>query len=277
MKFSKWHGLGNDFILIEPGRKPAPEIAAMAGHLCDRHVGIGADGVVTIRPLGGDAFEMRIYNSDGTETEMCGNATRCVGLYIRRRMLASGREFELHTRGGIVRSRVLDNDTVRVDMGEPRLLRGEIPVAGDPGLPAEALEIELPGCKVTASAVSMGNPHAVIFVPDVGKIELEKWGPLIESHPFFPNKTNVEFVEVISPRMVRMRVWERGCGVTMACGTGSCATAVAGVRAGRTERNLTVLLDGGELQIDWSAADNHVYMTGPACEVFRGDYIERGA
>ena len=267
MQFSKWHGLGNDFVIVEPEKNPGFDFRGSAEHLCDRHFGIGADGVVTVRPLGGSAFEMRIYNSDGTETEMCGNATRCVGLYIRKNKLAAGSEFELHTRGGIVRPKVLDNGSVRVDMGEPHLLRGEIPVAGDPASGAENLAIELPGRQFSAVGVSMGNPHAVIFVPDINAVELEKWGPQVECHALFPNKTNVEFVEVISDRMVRMRVWERGCGVTLACGTGSCATCVAGVVTGRTARCITVLLDGGELQIDYSLNDNHVYMTGPAVTV----------
>ncbi len=275
MKFSKWHGLGNDFILVEPQKNPGFDFAGSAAHLCDRHFGIGADGVVTVRPLGGTAFEMRIYNSDGSETEMCGNATRCVGLYIKRHMLCRGNEFELHTRAGIVRPRVLENDSVRVDMGEPRLLRGEIPVAGDPDAPADRIPLNLPGCRLEAVGVSMGNPHAVIFVPDINDIDLESWGPIVEHDSQFPNKTNVEFVEVISPCMVRMRVWERGCGVTLACGTGSCAVAVAGALTGRTGRCITVLLDGGELQIEHSVEDNHVYMTGPATEVFTGNYLER--
>ena len=275
MKISKWHGLGNDFILTELPKSSTFDVRGIAARLCDRHFGVGADGVVTIRHLSGNAFEMRIYNADGSEPEMCGNATRCVGVYIKRRMLAHGNDFELHTKGGIVRPKVLDNGTVRVDMGEPRLLRGEIPVAGDPEADARSLSLELPGVRLEAVGVSMGNPHAVIFVPDINAIRLEEWGPRIECDPLFPNKTNVEFVEVISPQMVRMRVWERGCGVTLACGTGSCATTVAGAVTGRTGRCITVLLDGGELQIEYSEADNHVYMTGPACEVFQGAWTER--
>ncbi len=274
MKFSKWHGLGNDFVIAEVGKNPGFDFKAMAEHLCDRHFGIGGDGVVTIRPLGGVAFEMRIYNSDGTETEMCGNATRCVGLYIAKHKLALGNCFELHTLAGIVRPQVLEGGKARVDMGEPHLLRGEIPVAGDPKADAAKLEIQIPGKSFEAVGVSMGNPHAVIFVPDIQEIELENWGPQIECHPLFPRKTNVEFVEVLDPRTVRMRVWERGCGVTLACGTGSSATCVAGVISGRTERRVTVILDGGQLEIEYSQADNHVYMSGPATEVFQGEYTE---
>lgn len=275
MKISKWHGLGNDFILTELSKSSTFDIRGAVERLCDRHFGVGADGVVTIRHLSGNAFEMRIYNADGTEPEMCGNATRCVGLYIKRRMLARGDEFELRTKGGIVRPKVLENGTVRVDMGESRLLRGEIPVAGNPAEQAREVKLRADGRDFTAFCVSMGNPHAVIFVPDIEAVELEKWGPVLECDPQFPKKINVEFVEVRSPGMVRMRVWERGCGITMACGTGSCATAVAGHLSGRTGSCVTVLLDGGELLVEHSAADNHVYMTGPAVEVFRGELVEK--
>ena len=275
MKISKWHGLGNDFILTELSKSSSFDVRGAVERLCDRHFGVGADGVVTIRHLSGNAFEMRIYNADGTEPEMCGNATRCVGLYIKRRMLARGDEFELRTKGGIVRPKVLENGTVRVDLGEPRLLRGEIPVAGNPAEQAREVKLRADGRDFTAFCVSMGNPHAVIFVPDIEAVELEKWGPVLECDPQFPKKINVEFVEVRSPGMVRMRVWERGCGITMACGTGSCATAVAGHLSGRTGSCVTVLLDGGELLVEHSAADNHVYMTGPAVEVFRGELVEK--
>lgn len=275
MKISKWHGLGNDFILTELPKSSTFDVRGIAARLCDRHFGVGADGVVTIRHLSGNAFEMRIYNADGSEPEMCGNATRCVGLYIKRRMLAHGNDFELHTKGGIVRPKVLENGTVRVDMGEPRLRRGEIPVTGDPDSEAREVKLHVGGREFTAFCVSMGNPHAVIFMPDIRTVELETWGPQLECDPQFPQRINVEFAEVRGPQMVRMRVWERGCGVTLACGTGSCATAVAGRLSGRTDSRVTVLLDGGELQVEYSEVDNHVYMTGPAVEVFRGELVEK--
>ena len=202
MKISKWHGLGNDFILTELSKSSSFDVRGAVERLCDRHFGVGADGVVTIRHLSGNAFEMRIYNADGTEPEMCGNATRCVGLYIKRRMLARGDEFELRTKGGIVRPKVLENGTVRVDMGKPRLLRGEIPVAGNPAEQAREVKLRADGRDFTAFCVSMGNPHAVIFVPDIEAVELEKWGPVLECDPQFPKKINVEFVEVRSPGMV---------------------------------------------------------------------------
>ena len=174
MKISKWHGLGNDFILTELSKSSSFDIRGTVERLCDRHFGVGADGVVTIRHLSGNAFEMRIYNADGTEPEMCGNATRCVGLYIKRRMLARGDEFELRTKGGIVRPKVLENGTVRVDMGEPRLLRGEIPVAGNPAEQAREVKLRADGRDFTAFCVSMGNPHAVIFVPDLSLIHISE-------------------------------------------------------------------------------------------------------
>ncbi|MDD3885712.1 MAG: diaminopimelate epimerase [Victivallaceae bacterium] len=273
MKFSKWQGLGNDFIIVEPASAPGFDFKAASRHLCDRHFGIGADGVVTVRKLETGGFEMRIYNADGTEPEMCGNATRCVGLYIHRRKLAPGNSFELHTLAGTVRPCVLENQSVRVDMGLPRLLRKDIPVSGVPDSPAQGVKLEVPGRALDGVCVSMGNPHCVIFVPDIKSIELEKWGRAIETDPQFPAGTNVEFVEVISPQLVRMRVWERGCGVTLACGTGSCATGVAGFITGRTSRHVSVLLDGGELEIEYSETDGRVYMTGPAQEVFNGEYI----
>jgi diaminopimelate epimerase len=275
MFFSKWHGLGNDFLIVEPDKNPGYPFSETSKALCDRHFGVGGDGVVAVRPLGGNAFEMRIYNSDGTETEMCGNATRCVALYIKTRNLAAGSEYELHTRGGIVRPKVLDTGLVTVDMGEPRLKRREIPVAGDPDATALDLTVAAGELQFQGIGVSMGNPHLVIFVPDVAKVQLETWGPLLEHSPHYPKKTNVEFVQVLDRRTVRMRVWERGCGVTWACGTGSCATVVAGVLSGRTDRKVRVLLDGGELEIEYSARDQHVYMTGPASEVFAGELNER--
>ncbi len=246
-KFTKWQGLGNDFVIIDLAPDERFD-ARSAIQLCDRHFGIGADGVATLRQLNGNAYEMRIYNSDGSEPEMCGNATRCVGMHL-------GRDLELHTKAGIIRPKVLGNGRVRVDMGTPKLIEKEACLRYG--------EREFTACRI-----SMGNPHAVIFVPDIQTIELETWGAAFECDPMFPDKTNVEFVEVINPGLMRMRVWERGCGVTMACGTGSCAAGVAGVLTGRTSRNVTVLLDGGELAIEYF---DHVFMTGPATEVFRGE------
>lgn len=276
MKFTKWHGLGNDFVLIDlPKNGDFAQFREIASHLCNRRIGIGGDGVVTLRPLSGNAYEMHIFNSDGSEPGMCGNASRCAALHLHRHHHPDVSEFALHTPSGVVQTRVRENSTVQVDMGEARLRRRDIPVAGDPDTEARELELSIPERNFTAFCVSMGNPHAVIFVPDISAIELENWGAQLEYAPEFPEKANIEFVEVISRQMVRMRVWERGCGVTPACGSGSCATAVAGFLSGRTGSEVTVLLDGGELQIACDLQTNHIYMTGPATEVFHGEYTER--
>ena len=267
MKFSKWTGLGNDFIFPEPGESCSGDRAQA---LCDRRFGIGADGLVLISPLGGCDFLMRIFNSDGSEAEMCGNATRCTALYIVRRKLAEGTSFRLHTRAGIVSPRLNSNGTVTVDMGLPRLTRGEIPMTGDPASQAVEVPVTVNGKTFAGTAVSMGNPHFVIFVDDIEKIALTSDGPALEHAAEFPKKTNVEFAQVLAPGRIRMRVWERGCGVTMACGTGSCATLVAAQLTGRAGAEADILLDGGTLHIQ-HAEGGPVLMTGPATEVYQGE------
>ncbi len=257
IEFHKYHGLGNDFILVDADAYPKFDFGAVAESWCNRHFGIGADGLITVRRLGDRHWEMRIFNSDGGECEMCGNGTRCVTAYLAATGKFKGEGLELKTLAGPIRPALLPNGLVRVDMGEPRSIEKEI-------------KIELPGCTFTGTNVSMGNPHFVVFVDDIATVNLNHWGPLLEKHPYFPHRTNVEFVEVRAAGLVRMRVWERGCGITLACGTGSCATAVAGVVTGRTGRTVTELLDGGELQIEYSETDNHVYMTGSATCVFHG-------
>ena len=266
MKFSKWTGLGNDFVLVEPGQPVefGEAFEKEVVRLCDRRFGIGADGVVIVTPASevpnGIDFEMRIFNADGSEAAMCGNATRCVAKFIRSRGLAkdgSTRVFNLHTKSGLVRPELLDDGRVCVDMGEPRHFLGTIKLTAD--------------CyDFTAETVSMGNPHSVIFVDDIEKIQLEKWGSVLEVDRQFPDRCNIEFAQVVSPTQIRMRVWERGCGVTMACGTGSCATHVAARRTGRVGDESDVVLDGGTLHIKY-VDGGHVLMTGPAEEVFRGE------
>ncbi|MGL4855143.1 MAG: diaminopimelate epimerase [Lentisphaeria bacterium] len=272
MHFTKYHGLGNDFIFIDTKDVNKYDFSQISAQLCDRHFGIGADGVVTLKHISGIDFKMRIYNSDGTECEMCGNATRCAAKYIHTNQLAEGSSYNLHTLAGIIRPTLNSDNTVTVNMGEPILHLPAIPVTYENSDSNVNLKIALKsGEKFQITAVSMGNPHAVIFVDDINQVPLTSWGPEIETNAIFPRKTNVEFVQVLNPHEVRMRVWERGCGVTMACGTGSCATAVAAVLNHLTDRKIKVILDGGILTINW-AEDNNVYMTGSATEVFSGQY-----
>lgn len=276
MFFTKVQGLGNDFILLNYiSQKIDPEsFAGIAVRTCDRRFGIGADGLVTLLPSESADVKMRIFNPDGSEAEMCGNAIRCAAKYLYEHGIIKRKRIRVETLAGlIIPELIMKNgrvDLVRVDMGEPRLERAEIPMAGPPGqVVAESLEAG--GDIYQVTAVSMGNPHCVVFVPDVHRVPLRQIGPLLERHPAFPRKTNVEVVQVIDQDEVMMRVWERGAAETLACGTGACAAAVAGVLNGYTRRQLTVRLKAGALFIEW-LPDNHVYMTGPAEEVFTGEY-----
>ena len=271
MHFRKWNGLGNDFIIIPPSEGGGADFSHLAPAWCDRHFGIGADGVVTLDELGGNRFRMRIFNSDGSEAGMCGNATRCVALLLKE--LYGSDEFELHTKSTVVRPQVVSDSKVKVDMGAPRFRRGEIPVAGDAAAEARELELAAEGKNFTAFAVSMGNPHAVIFVADAEKFPVAEIGPQLENHPAFPDRCNIEFAQILDRKTIRMRVWERGCGITFACGTGSCATAVAAIERGLTDNEVTIILDGGELKINYTPG-GHVFMTGPATEVFHGEIQE---
>lgn len=275
MYFTKVHGLGNDFILVDANAEKIPQdLSKLARMVCDRHFGIGADGLVLLRPSDKADIRMQIINSDGSEAEMCGNAIRCVSKYIYEKGIIKGEEIRVETKAGIMVPKVkVENglvSAVRVNMGEPKLDRKDIPMEGPSGkVIGENLKVGEHNFKITA--VSMGNPHVVIFVSDVDEVSLSHWGPRIERHTAFPSKTNVEFVQVLNRSEVRMRVWERGAGPTMACGTGACASAVAACLNELTERKVTVHLPGGALEIEWSE-QNNVYMTGPAEEVFTGDY-----
>jgi len=267
------HGAGNDFILINllEGNSPL-DYSLLAPKLCDRNFGIGADGLLFIMPSETADIKMRIINSDGSEAEMCGNGIRCFAKFVYEEGIINKNIIEVETLAGkIIPEIILNNNkvaSVRVDMGEPKLERSQIPMFGEEGrVIKEKLVIAEKEFEVTA--VSMGNPHCVIFVPNIKEIEIEKWGPLIEKHPVFPRKTNVEFVQVITPSEVVMRVWERGAGITLACGTGACATLTAGVLNNYINRKASIKLLGGELTVEWEE-NNHLYMTGPAIEVFRG-------
>jgi diaminopimelate epimerase len=274
MKFTKMHGLGNDFVVVAEFSSVPEQISELARQVCDRHFGIGADGLVLILPHKGEAdFAMRIFNADGTEAEQCGNAVRCVAKYVYDKKLTDREEILLETRIGVQRLKLhIENGQaaqVTVDMGEPTLQGEKIPTAISAAQvvnhPVHTEEGEL-----FFTAVSMGNPHAVIFVDSLEQIDLHKAGPQIETNPLFPRRTNVEFVEVHREDEVTMHVWERGCGETLACGSGACAVVVAGVLTGKTSRKATVHLKGGDLHIEWREADNRVYMTGPSKIVFEG-------
>jgi diaminopimelate epimerase len=276
LRFTKVHGLGNDFILVNGFEENLnldvfPELAV---RLCDRHFGVGADGLVALLPSTRADVQMRIFNSDGSEAEMCGNVTRCAAKYLYEHGVIVQEKIRVETLAGIMVPELIVEEgrvsKVRVDMGEPRLQRAEIPMLGPAGRAIGDL-LQVDGAEYRVTAVSMGNPHCVIFVPDVEAVPLQEVGPRIETHPVFPKKVNVEFIQVLAPDEVRMKVWERGAGETMACGTGACAAAVAAHLNGLTGRRVNVYLRAGDLLIEWPE-DNHVYMTGPAEEVFTGEY-----
>ncbi|MFS0727756.1 diaminopimelate epimerase [Paenibacillus sp. 1P07SE] len=274
MNFTKMHGLGNDFIVVA-GEQTLPENAPeLAVRLCNRYFGIGADGLVYILPSEKADFRMRIINSDGSEAEQCGNAIRCVAKYVYDKGLSDKDQITIETLGAGVQQVQLQIEdgraaSVRVDMGEPVLAGLQVPTTIDADTVVNH-PIEVDGTTFQFTAVSMGNPHCVIYVDDAKSFDLHKWGPKLETHPLFPRKINVEFVTVNSPAHADMRVWERGAGPTLACGTGACATVVASVLNGSTDRTATVSLKGGDLLIEWNEADNHVYMSGPAAEVYSG-------
>lgn len=267
IKFTKMHGLGNDFILIEDLAGRVRLSPRRIGILCDRRYGIGADGVLLVRGSSRADARMRIFNPDGSEAEMCGNGIRCFGRYLRRRGLIRRDELQVQTRAGIIALK-LKGEMVEVDMGCPVLEGEKIPVRRKGKVINQTMK--LGGRNFRVTCVSMGNPHCVIFYPPPARPEISRWGPRIESDRFFPRKTNVEFARVLSPRKLKVDVWERGAGITPACGTGAAAALVAAVLTGRTGRRATVILPGGKLEIEWRE-DDHVLMTGPATFVFRGE------
>jgi diaminopimelate epimerase len=274
MEFTKMHGLGNDFIVVFGEEELPGNASELAVTLCNRFFGIGADGLVYILPSERGDYMMRIMNSDGSEAEQCGNAIRCVSKYVYEHGLVESEQIVIETIGAgeqKVSLKVKDGvvETVTVDMGEPVLSGLQIPVAID-AEPVLDQPIEADGTEFKFTAVSMGNPHAVIYVDDAVSFDLGTWGPKLEVHPLFPRKVNVEFATVVDRGHVDMRVWERGAGPTLACGTGACATLVSSVLNGVTDRSAWISLKGGDLFIEWNEEDNHVYMTGPAQVVYTG-------
>ncbi|MCF8010816.1 MAG: diaminopimelate epimerase [Clostridiales bacterium] len=278
MHFKKVQGLGNDFVLIDAGNEKLPgELAPLAQKICNRNFGIGADGLVLIKHSNIADIRMQIINSDGSEAEMCGNAIRCVGKYVYENGIVNKKKINVETGAGIIVPEVIVNDkdevyAVKVKMGEPKLDRENIPMNGPPGKVVDE-KLKVDDHEFNITCVSMGNPHGVIFVPVVEEISLDQQGPGIENHEVFPAKINAEFVQVLSRSEIQVRVWERGAGPTLACGTGACASAVAANLCGYTNRKVSVHLPGGSLDINWSENDNNVYMTGPAVEVFSGEYF----
>ncbi|MGC2063553.1 MAG: diaminopimelate epimerase [Thermodesulfovibrionales bacterium] len=275
--FTKMHGIGNDFIVIDcrdkilnsrlSGRNSqTSDLSALSRRLCDRRFGIGADQILLLEASATADFAMKIFNADGSEVEMCGNGIRCLAKYIWDRGLSEKAILAIETPAGIIRPERA-GEMVRVDMGEPVLEGRMIPAALDGRITDMALRADDREFKITC--VSMGNPHAVIVVDDVDAFDVHRYGPVIEQHPFFPKRVNVEFIQVLGPESIRMRVWERGSGETLACGTGASAVGVAANILGLTEKKTTVHLRGGDLLIEW-AGNNHVYMTGPAVDVFEG-------
>ena len=276
MKFTKMQGIGNDYVYVNCFTETVDNISETAIKISDRHFGVGSDGLVLILPSNCADFRMRMINSDGSEAEMCGNAIRCVGKYVRDNNLTDKDEISVETLAGIkILKLTIENSEVArvcVDMGEPILTPQLIPVdyTGD-----EFIDkiINVDGEEYSITCVSMGNPHAVTYMDDIDSLEIEKIGPKFEHHQIFPRRTNTEFVKVIDRKTLQMRVWERGAGETLACGTGACAVLVASVINNLSERSATVKLLGGDLEIEWNEEDNHIYMTGTATKVFEGEWI----
>lgn len=273
MKFTKMHGLGNDFIFIENLGDKEMDYSALAITLCHRQLSIGADGIIAVLPSKVADLRMRIINADGSEANMCGNAIRCFGKYAWERGLVKSKSFRIETFAGIIIPEVIEENgkvaSVKVNMGAPDIRREAIPMLGDE---TAAINVMLPlgDNEINITSILMGVPHTIIFVDDLNAIDVKGIGPTIEKHPLFPKGTNVNFVEVIDRNRVKLRTWERGAGATLACGTGSCATAVAAFLNEYTDRTVAVELQYGELLIEW-AKDGTVYMTGPAEESFSGE------
>ncbi|WP_020677219.1 diaminopimelate epimerase [Geopsychrobacter electrodiphilus] len=276
MQFTKMHGAGNDYVYIDGFKQTIIQPSQLATAVSERHFGIGSDGLILILPSSRADLRMQMFNADGSEAEMCGNGLRCVAKYAWDHKLVDRLEIRVETGAGIMPVKMHCGkdqkiNKVCVNMGQPHLRRAEIPMTGEANSEALGINIEAGGQVYQGWCLSMGNPHCVIFVDDCDNFPVATVGPLIENHPLFPRRTNVEFVSVISNCELRQRTWERGAGETLACGTGASAVTAAAVLSGRTDRKITNHLKGGPLELEW-AADNCIYLTGPAAEVFTGDY-----
>ena len=271
LRFTKMHGLGNDFVVVDALREPFALDAAQLRRLADRHFGVGCDQVLVVEPARepGTDFHYRIFNADGGEVEQCGNGARCFVRYVHEKGLTAKAEIRVGTKGGIIAPRLEADGRVTVDMGVPRFEPRAIPLDAPALQPTYALDVG--GRTVEVSALSMGNPHAVQFVPDLDGAPVATEGPRIESHPRFPQRVNAGYAQVVDRGHIRLRVWERGAGETLACGTGACAAVVAGIRRGFLDSRVTVTTRGGDLSIEWRGEGQPVLMTGPAVTVFEGE------
>ena len=275
MKFTKMQGAGNDYVYVNCFEERLEDPAAVAVKVSNRNFGIGSDGLILIMPSEQADVKMRMFNSDGSESEMCGNGIRCVAKYAYDHGVVAKKEISAETGAGILTLQLVTGadgkvEKVRVNMGPPRLSKGEIPMLGEAGAKVINEPLNILHSTFQITCASMGNPHCVIFVDDVESFQVEKYGPLIENHELFPRRTNVEFVQIISRTEVRQRTWERGAGETLACGTGSSAVTAACVLNGLTEKKILNHLSGGDLEMEWGD-DGNIYMTGPAVEVFSGE------
>lgn len=281
IKFTKMHGLGNDYVYIDCTAKSGQKIeneSSLAKFVSNRHFGVGSDGLILICDSKVADFKMRMFNYDGSEAEMCGNGIRCVGKFVYDKKLTTKTIITIETLAGIKTLHLnVENskvETVRVDMGEPILNPEDIPVISKEN-PVKNLKIKALDKEFKFMCVSMGNPHAVTILDNIEEFEIQKYGPILEKDEHFPKKSNIEFIEILDEYNIKMRVWERGAGETLACGTGACAVAVACNISGYTKRNVKIELLGGCLNIEWNQKDNHVYMTGPATNVFEGEMEEK--
>ncbi len=277
IKFTKMHGLGNDYVYIDAINQKIENESSLAQFVSNRHFGIGSDGLILICKSEIADFKMRMFNSDGSEAEMCGNGIRCVGKFVYDKGLTNKTTVKIETLAGI-KTLILNTknekvETARVDMGEPILEAEKIPVISTEK-PVKNLELEAENQKFKFTCVSMGNPHAITIVENTKEFDVEKYGKVLEIDRAFPKKANIEFAQIVDRQNINMRVWERGAGETLACGTGACATAVACNLNGLTDRKVNIELLGGTLNIEWNETDNHVYMTGPAVTVFDGELYE---
>lgn len=275
MKFTKMHGAGNDYVYVNCFEEQVPNPVELAIRVSNRNFGIGSDGLILIMPSDKADVRMRMFNSDGSESEMCGNGIRCVAKYAYDHAIVTKTEITAETGAGILTLQLFPDrhnkvERVRVNMGPPRLSREEIPMNGSPAAQVVAEELTVLDKTFRITCVSMGNPHCIIYVDDVDSFPVATYGPLIENHQLFPRRTNVEFIQIISRTEVKQRTWERGAGETLACGTGASAVCVAGVLNNLTDRNILNHLAGGDLELEW-VENGPVFMTGPATEVFSGE------